>query len=74
MLEAVDVLKGLGSNEPFSFTGDHYSIRDLEEHPFPVSPVVLQSLSEVAARVLTAAPNGRHSGAQCLSTRGVGGV
>ena len=37
MLEAVDVLKGLWSNEPFSFTGDHYSIRDLEGTPIPLS-------------------------------------
>ena len=38
MLEAVDVLKGLWSNEPFSFTGDHYSIRDLEGTPIPCQP------------------------------------
>ena len=38
MLEAVDVLKGLWSNEPFSFTGDHYSIRDLEGTPVPCQP------------------------------------
>ena len=74
MLEAVDVLKGLWSNEPFSFTGDHYSIRDLEGTPIPCQPggppIIIGGGGKKSFD--GSSPTGRHSGAQCLSPRGVG--
>lgn len=34
--EAVNVLKGLFADGPFSFTGEHYTVSDLDGHPKPV--------------------------------------
>ena len=71
MLEAVDVLKGLWSNEPFSFTGDHYSIRDLEGTPVPCQPGGPPIYRRWRQKSFDgSSPTGRHSGAQCLSARG----
>ncbi len=36
MVEAVDVLKGLFGDEPFSYDGEHYSIDNLDSTPKPV--------------------------------------
>jgi probable F420-dependent oxidoreductase len=38
LAEAVEVLRGLWSGEPFSFTGAHYRIDDLEGFPRPSTP------------------------------------
>jgi probable F420-dependent oxidoreductase len=38
MIEGIEVLRGLWSNEPFSFVGDHYTITDMTGHPRPVQP------------------------------------
>ncbi len=36
--EAVAVLRGLWSGEPFSFDGDHYQVQNLEGRPLPAQP------------------------------------
>ncbi len=36
--EAVAVLRGLWSGEPFHFEGDHYRVRDLAGRPRPIQP------------------------------------
>jgi probable F420-dependent oxidoreductase len=36
LAEAIDVLKGLFGPEPFSYSGEHYQIRDLDGQPKPV--------------------------------------
>ena len=49
--EAIDVVKGLFGPTPFSFDGDHYSIRELDGLPKPVQLPVPPSSSAAAARV-----------------------
>ncbi len=40
LMESIEVLRGLFAEGPFSFSGDHYTIRDLDLQPKPVqSPV-----------------------------------
>ena len=43
--EALQVIKGLFTGKPFSFTGEHYQVKDIEGSPLPVQkphpPIVL---------------------------------
>ena len=36
MIEAIEVVKGLWGDEPFSYSGDHYTITEMNGHPKPV--------------------------------------
>ena len=56
MIEAIEVLRGLWADGPFSFSGDHYTITDLNGLPKPVQaggpPIVIGGGAE---RVLSTA-------------------
>lgn len=36
MVEAVEVMKGLFADGPFSYSGEHYTIKDMDLHPKPL--------------------------------------
>ena len=59
MVESLQIIRGLFEDGPFTFEGEHYTIRDLEGLPKPVQSPVPVAIGGGGRRILTLA--GRHA-------------
>ena len=59
MVESLQIIRGLFEDGPFTFEGEHYTIRDLEGLPKPVQSPMPVAIGGGGRRILTLA--GRHA-------------